>query len=161
MTAGDVLKTGILVVEKMLVKENEDIELGELVCDDGSGNGIVAATAALSVAQKVMVALEAHDYSEADYHYIPCGVVGAFDVQKVSGSGAANIGDKLMVSGTAGEVTKFVKGDAPTGGVSTYYTTTIESGVQTAIDTSIRVIGIALETTTNSDTTQKILLGVN
>lgn len=160
MTAGDILKLGLLRVEKWTVKSSEDIELGEIVCDDGSGNGCVAATAALAVTEKVGVALESHDYSEVDSHYIMVGVAGEFDVQKVSGSGAAKFGDKLMLSTTSGEVTKFVKGDAPTGGVSTYYTTTIETNVQAAMDKNLGIIGTATETTTNSDTTQKILLGV-
>jgi len=161
MTAGDSLKSGLLVVWKMKVKSNEDIELGELVCDDGSGNGIVAATAVLAVTEKVMVALEAHDYSEKDYHYISCGVVGEFDIQKVSGSGAAKKSDKLTVSATAGECTKFTKGDAPSGGVSTYYTSTIETNIQAAMDKNAAVIGVATEDTVNGDTTQKILLGVS
>lgn len=161
MTAGDILKEGLLVVEKFLVKANEDIEKGEIVCDDGSGNGLVAATAALIKAgNKALVALEAHDYSEEDYHYIRCGVVGLFDVQKVSGSGAAKQGQKLIVSGTAGEVQVFTKGDCPTGGVSTYYTTTIETNMQAAIDTNLGVIGTAAEETEDADTTQKIWLGV-
>jgi hypothetical protein len=158
MAAGDILKESLLVVEKFTVKSNEDIEKGELVVDDGAG--IVAATAALSVTGKVMMALEAHDYSEESTHIVPCVVIGCVEVQKVTGSGLARKGDKIMLSSTAGEVTKFVKGDAPTGGVSTYYTTDIEAGVQTAIDTNARVIGFAQETSADADTTQKMWLGV-
>jgi hypothetical protein len=160
MAVGDLLKTEMHVTEQFTVKENEDIEKGELVCDDGSGNGLVAATATLAVTQKVMMALEAHDYSEEDYHVIPCVVVGQVDCQKISGSGATKKNDKIMVSATAGECTKFVKGDAPTGGVNTYYTTTIETNVQAAMDKNLGIIGTALEDTTNSDTTQKMFLGV-
>lgn len=151
MAAGDVLKEALLVVETFTVKANEDIEKGELVVDDGAG--ILAATAALSVAGKVMMALEAHDYSEETDHDIECVVVGFVDAQKVTGSGAARKGDKLMISGTAGEVTKFVKGDAP----ATY----VEADVQTALDTDARVAGTAMETTLDADTTQKMFLGVS
>ena len=160
MSVGDVLKEALLVVEKFTVKENEDIELGELVCDDGSGNGLVAATAALAVTQKVMMALEEHDYSEESYHVIPCVVIGAVDAQKVSGSGAAKKNDKIMLSATAGECTKFVKGDCPAGGASTYYTTTIETNMQAALDKNLGIIGTSLEVTVNGDVSQKLLLGV-
>ena len=160
MTVGDTLKEALLVVEKFTVKTNEDIELGELVCDDGSGNGIVAATAALAVAQKVMMALEEHDYSEESYHVIPCVVIGAVDIQKISGSGATKVNDKVMVSATAGECTKFVKGAPLGGGASTYYTTAVDTAIQAALDTNLGIIGTALETTVNGDTSQKILLGV-
>jgi len=160
MAVGDVLKEALLVTEKFTVKENEDIEKGELVCDDSSGNGLVAATAALAVTQKVMMALEAHDYSAESYHVIPCVVIGAVDIQKISGSGATTVNDKVMVSATAGECTKFVKGDCPSGGASTYYTSTIETNMQAAIDKNLGIIGTALETTVNGDTSQKILLGV-
>lgn len=161
MAAGDILRESLCVIDKFTVKASEDIELGEIVCDDGSGNGLVAATAALIKAgQKAMVALEAHTYADESVHTISCGVFGKFDVQKVTGSGAANIGDKIMLSSTSGEVTKFVKGDLPAGGASTYYTTTIETNAQTAIDTNLGIIGTSAEVTASGDTTQKIWLGV-
>jgi len=152
MAAGDILKEANLVVETFTVKTGESIEKGELVCDDGSGNGIVAATAALSVAEKVYMALEAS--TAADPATIECVVVGYVEAQKVSGSGAAQQGDKLMISGTAGEVTKFVKGAAP--GSDTYNTATM----QTALDTNARVVGTAMNTTLDATVTQKMLLGV-
>lgn len=161
MTAGDILKEALLVVESLTVKEDEDIEKGELVCDDGSGNGIVAATAALAkTGLKVYMALEAHDYSEEDSHTVPCVLMGKVTVQKVSGSGAAKVGDKAMISATAGEATKFVKGDLPAGGVSTYYTSDIEANAQAAIDTNLGVIGTVAADAADSDTTMDIWLGV-
>jgi hypothetical protein len=150
MAAGDILKEANLVIETFTVKANEDIELGELCVDDG--NGILAATAALAVAGKVVMALEAHDYSEVTDHDIECVVVGYVEAQKVSGSGAARKGDKLMISATAGEVTKFVKGDAP----ATY----VEADVQTALDTNAGVVGTAMNTTLDATVTQKMFLGV-
>jgi hypothetical protein len=157
MAAGDILKTEGLVVEAFTVKANEDIELGELCYDDG--NGLLAATAAAAVATKVVMALEDHDYSENTSHVISCVVKGFVEAQKVTGSGAANKLDKLMLSGTAGEVAKFVKGDIPSGGASTYFTTTIESDVQTAVDTDIAVVGFATLASLAADTTQQMFLG--
>jgi hypothetical protein len=150
MAAGDILKEALLVVETFTVKTNEDIEKGELCIDDG--NGILAATAALAATGKVVMALEAHDYSEVSDHDIECVVIGYVEAQKVSGSGAARKGDKLMISATAGEVTKFVKGDAP----ATY----VEADVQTMADTNIGVVGVAMNTTLDATVTQKMLLGV-
>ena len=159
MAAGDILKEEGLVVESFTVKANEDIEKGELCYDDG--NGLLAATITAAVGCKVVMALENHDYSEETSHVISCVVKGFVESQKVSGSGAANKLDKLTISATAGEVTKLVAGDAPTGGASTYYTTTIESGVQAAIDADAANIGFATEATANEDITQKMFLGGN
>ena len=161
MAAGDILRTDLYVSEKVLVKENEDIELGELICDDGSGNGFVAATAALAkTGLKVYMAEEAHDYSEVSYHYIRATLLGKVTVQKVSGSGAAKHGDKAMLSATPGEATKFVKGDLPAGGVSTYYTSTIETNAQAAVDTNLGIIGTVAADAADADTTMDIWLGV-
>lgn len=161
MTAGDILKEQLLVVEKLTVKLNEDIEKGEIVCDDGSGNGIVGATATLlKTGIKAYMALETHDYSAESTHVIPCVAMGKVTVQKISGSGAMAVGDKVMVSATTGEVTKFVKGDLPTGGVSTYYTTTIETNAQAAVDTNLGIIGTCAAVAANADTTADIWLGV-
>ena len=151
MVAGDILKEEGLVVETFPVKLNEDIEKGELCIDDGAG--IVAATAALAVAGRAVMALEAHDYSEETDHNIECVVRGYVEVQKVSGSGAARKGDKLMISGTAGEVTKFVKGAMP--GSDTYVTAT----AQAAIDTNAGDVGTAMNTTLDAMVTQKMFLG--
>jgi len=65
-----------------------------------------------------------------------------------------------MVSSDAGEVTLWVKGDAPTGGASQYYDSTIESGVQTALDTNIRRVGVCQEDAASDDTTVNVWLGV-
>jgi len=150
MAAGDILKEALLEIETFTVNTCESIEKCELVCEEGSGYGIVAATAALAAAEKVYMALEAS--TSADPATIECVVVGYVDAQKVSGSGAAQIGDKLMISGTAGEVTKFVKGDAPT--------SFNEALLQAALDKNAGVVGTAMETTVNGDTTQEMLLGV-
>ena len=150
MAAGDILKEQLLLVETFTVKSNEDIEKGEFCIDDGAG--IVAATAALAASGKAVMALEAHDYSEESDHDIECVVVGYVEAQKVSGSGAARKGDKLMISGTAGEVTKFVKADAP----SSY----VEATIQANYDLNLGVVGIAIATTADAGTTQKMLLGV-
>jgi hypothetical protein len=150
MAAGDILKEALLVVEEFTIKANEDIEKGELVIDDGAG--IIAASAALAAAGKAMMALEAHDYSEETDHDINCVVVGYVEAQKVTGSGAARKGDKLMISATAGEVTKFVKADAP----AAY----AEATIQANYDLNIGVVGTAMATTLDATTTQKMLLGV-
>ena len=164
MAVGQILREALLHIETFTVKASEDIEKGELVCDDGSGNGIVAATAALAVAEKVMMALVAHVYATEEAagrdHDIECVVTGFVEAQKISQAGLAQKGDKLMISGTAGEVTKFVKGDPPTGGVSTHYTTVIEAGIQTALDVNAGIVGVATEVSTDADVTQKMLLGV-
>jgi len=150
MAAGDILKEALLVVETFTVKVNEDIEKGELCIDDGAG--IIAATAALAASGKAVMALEAHDYSEETDHDIECVVVGYVEAQKVTGSGAARKGDKLMISGTAGEVTKFVKADAP----AAY----AEATIQANYDLNLGVVGTAMATTLDATTTQKMLLGV-
>ena len=156
MAVGDILKEALLVVETFPVKTGTSIAKGDLVIDDGAG--IVAATAALAVAGKAMMALIAS--VAAVPATIECVVVGFVEAKKVSGSGAARKGDKLMISGTAGAVTKFVKGDAPAGGAAQYYTTTIEDGVQTALDANAGVVGTATEASASGDITQKMLLGV-
>ena len=94
MAAGDILKETGLIVEKFLVKENEDVELGELVVDDG--NGVLPATKALAAAGKVMMALKNHDYCEVTIHTIEC-VVGCVEALKVSGSGAAEKAINLLL----------------------------------------------------------------
>lgn len=157
-TAGEIYLESLMRTKQFTVKADEDIERGELVCDDGSGNGLVAATAALAVQQKCYVALEAHDYSAESYHKIMVIEVGYVVVQKATGT-AIKEGNKLVVSSTAGEITVFTKGDAPTGGVSTYYTTTIETNIQAAIDDNAGVIATAQEDAASATTTIRILLG--
>jgi len=148
MAAGDILKEQLLVVEEFTVKLNEDIEKGELVYNDG--NGIIAAPN--TAIGPLFMALEAHDYSEETTHKVKCVVMGCVEVQKVSGSGGGKKGQAVMISATAGEVTLFVKGDAP----AAY----AEATVQTALDTNIGKAGILQADAGNADTTAKVWLGV-
>jgi hypothetical protein len=156
MGAGRVLKEQLMVIESFTVKANEDIEKGEVVYNDG--NGILAAPN--TVTGPFMVALENHDYSAETKHNIECLLVGCIEVQKKTGA-AIKKGQALMVSSTDGEVTLFTKGDAPAGGASTYYTTTIEAGVQTALDTDIARVGVAQEDAASDSTTVKAWVGVS
>ncbi|MDT8782524.1 MAG: hypothetical protein IAX22_07785 [Candidatus Bathyarchaeota archaeon] len=151
MAAGDILKEADLVVEQFTVKASEDIEKGELCYDDG--NGLLAATAAAAAGTKVVMALEAHDYSEVSTHVISCVVKGFVIAQKVSGSGAASKLDKITISGTAGEVTKFAKGTVSQ--ANTFATATD----QAAIDTNLEVIGFATKASLDADTVQEMYLG--
>ena len=150
MGAGDILKEALLTVETFTVKADEDIEKGELVVDDGAG--ILAATAALAAEGKVMMAMEAHIYADETEHDIKCVITGFVEAQKVAAAGAARKGDKIMISATPGEVTKFVKGDVPAAWD--------EAGVQAALDTNLGIVGTSTEVSLDADTTQKMLLGV-
>ncbi|HUV53887.1 MAG TPA: hypothetical protein VMW03_01635 [Candidatus Krumholzibacteriaceae bacterium] len=148
MAAGSILKEQLLVIEEYTVKASEDIEKGEIVYNDG--NGILAAPN--MAVGPFMMALQAHDYSEETTHKISCVLVGCVEAQKVSGSGAGKKGQAVMISATAGEVTLFVKGDAP----ASY----AEADVQTALDTNIGIVGTLAEDAEDADTTAKIWLGV-
>ena len=151
MTLGDYgLKSALLVVEKMTMKSNTDAVKGKLYADDGAG--LVLATAALAAVAKVVMANEDHDYSEETDHDISVTVVGLVECAKVAGSGLARKGDKIMISATAGECTKFVKGDVTA--------TVNESTVQAANRINFGKIGTAYETSADADTTQKMWLGV-
>jgi hypothetical protein len=153
MTLGDYgLKSALLVVEKMTMKSNTDAVKGKLYADDGAG--LVLATAALAAVAKVVMANEDHDYSEEVDHDISVTVVGLVECAKVAGSGLARKGDKIMISATAGECTKFVKGIVSQ--ANTFATATD----QAAIDTNLGRIGTAYETSADADTTQKMWLGV-
>ena len=148
MAAGSILKEQLLVIDEFTVKASEDIEKGEIVYNDG--NGILAAPN--TAVGPFMMALQAHDYSEETTHKVSCVVVGCVEAQKVSGSGAGKKGQAVMISATAGEVTLFVKGDAP----ASY----AEADVQTALDTNIGIVGTLAEDAADADTTAKIWLGV-
>ena len=148
MAAGSILKEQLLVIEEFTVKASEDIEKGEIVYNDG--NGILAAPN--TAVGPFMMALQAHDYSEETIHKVSCVLVGCVEAQKVSGSGAGKKGQAVMISATAGEVTLFVKGDAP----ASY----AEATVQTALDTNIGIVGTLAEEAADADTTAKIWLGV-
>ena len=148
MAAGAILKEQLLVVEEYTVKASEDIEKGEIVYNDG--NGILAAPN--TATGPFMMALQSHDYSEESTHKVTCVQTGCVEAQKVSGSGGGKKGQAVMISATAGEVTLFVKGDAP----ASY----AEATVQTALDTNIRIIGTLQEDAADADTTAKIWIGV-
>lgn len=148
MAAGGILREQLLVVEEFTVKADEDIEKGEIVYN--GGDGILAAPS--TAVGPFMMALEAHDYSEEASHEVGCVLVGCVEAQKVSGSGGGKKGQAVMVSGTAGEVTLFVKGDAP----ASY----AEGDVQTALDTNLGVVGVLAEDAADGDTTARIWLGV-
>ena len=147
MAAGGILKEQLQVVEQFTVKTDEDIEKGEIVYNDG--NGILAAPN--TAVGPFMMALQSHDYSEETTHKITCVLFGCVECQKVSGSGGGKKGQAVMISATAGEVTLFVKGDAP----ASY----VEADVQTALDTDIGIVGTLVEDAEDADTTAKIWLG--
>jgi len=148
MAAGGICKEQLLVIEEFTVKASEDIEKGEIVYNDG--NGILAAPN--TAVGPFMMSMEAHDYSEVTTHKITCVLMGCVEAQKVSGSGGGKKGQAVMISATAGEVTLFVKGDAP----ASY----AEADVQTALDTNIGIVGTLAEDAEDADTTAKIWLGV-
>lgn len=156
MAVGDVIKEALLVVEKILVKEDEDIEAGEIIYNDG--NGFLAAPNTVTAA-KLYVALESHDYSAESEHYIRGAPMGCINVQKKSGN-AIKEGQLVMISSTAGEADLYVKGDAPAGGVSTYYTTAIETGLQNAIDEWEIVLGTCAGDAETTDTDVDVWVGV-
>jgi len=148
MAAGDIIKEACLVIEEFTVKANEDIEKGEIVYNDG--NGILAAPN--TAIGPFFMALEDHDYSEETTHTVKCVAIGCVEVQKVAGSGGGKKGQAVMISGTAGEVTLFVKGDAP----AAYD----EAGMQTALDTNLGIVGVLQEDAADADTTAKIWIGL-
>jgi len=148
MAAGSVLKEQLLVVEEYTVKSGEDIEKGEIVYNDG--DGILAAPN--TAVGPFMMALQSHDYSEETVHKVPCVLVGCVEAQKVSGSGGGKKGQAVMVSATAGEVTLWVKGDAP----ASY----AEADVQTALDADARIVGTLAEDAADADTSARVWLGV-
>lgn len=156
MAVGDVIAEALLVVRKVTVKSNEDIEAGEVIYNDG--NGFLAAPNTV-YESKLYVALEAHDYSEVSEHTIRAALTGHINVQKKTGNTIKH-GDLVMLSSTAGEVTLYVKGDCPTGTSSTYYTTTIEAGIQAAIDEYEIVLGTASEDAATGATDVNVWVGV-
>ena len=153
MAAGDILKTAGLIVEGFTIKASEDIEKGELCYDDG--NGLLAATATVAAITKCVMALEtrvyATDTTNAHAHTVPCVVKGFVIAQKVSGSGAASKLDKLMISGTAGEVAKFVAGDV-TGTVN-------QSTANAAALVNLNVVGFATKASASGDLVQEMYIG--
>ena len=133
MTAGDIVKESLLVVEEFTVKANEDIEEGEIVWNDG--NGILAA--ASTDKGPFFMALEDHDYSEETTHGVRCVVSGFVEAQKKADQ-AVKKGQLVSISGTAGEVRVFD------------YATP---------DNWYDAVGVCVEDAAASDTTVKILIG--
>jgi len=146
MAAGDILKEESLIIEEFDVKLNEDIEKGEVVYNDG--NGILAAPN--TVTGPFYVALKDHDYSAETTHRVRCVVSGCVEVQKVAASGGGKKGQAVMISATAGEVTKFVDPDVG----ATPSQTTINAAIKQALSR----LGILLADAADADTTAKIWL---
>ena len=146
MAAGDILKEAGLIIEEFTVKANEDIEKGELVYNDA--NGILSAVN--TVSGPFYMALKAHDYSEDTTHKVRCVVSGCVEVQKISGSGGGKHGEAVMVSATAGEVTKFTDPDVGA--------TPDQTSINNAIKQALSRLGTLLEDAADGDTSAKIWL---
>lgn len=141
MSAGDILKYAGLIIEEFTVQPSEDIEKGEIVIFDATGIIPAPQHTGDNPAGPYFMALDAHDYSEASTagtgHLIRCVVKGYVDVQKIDGSGAAYKGQWVEVSATTGEVKVYNYSE----------------------NLSAKMVGTAMETTVNGDTTQKMRLG--
>lgn len=110
--AGDIFDNQGLVTVSLTMKANTDASAGKLYCDDGSGGGMVAATAALAATEKVYAAMKDHDYSEKSNHLIGFVQQGFIRLAKKTGSSTAvKATMKLAMSADAGDVKKFVAGD--------------------------------------------------
>jgi len=149
------LKESGLVVESFTMKASTDCTKGFLYCDDGSGGGLVLATAALAAINKVVMALESKVYATDVInnvaHTLACVVKGNVVAAKVSGSGLAYVNSKIMISATAGQVTKFVAGDT-TG-------TANQSTINAAALVNLEVVGFASKLSADADVTQEMWLG--
>ncbi|MCW4048276.1 MAG: hypothetical protein NWE89_00935 [Candidatus Bathyarchaeota archaeon] len=150
MAAGDILKEEGLHIETFDIQASEDIRKGELVVDDATG--LIAASAALAAEGKVMMAMKDHIYADETVHTMQCVVIGYVEVIKVEGSGLARKGDKLMVSATAGEVTKFVK--------AVVDATPDQTNLQANFDLNLGIVGVAMKISTDAEVTQEMFLGV-
>lgn len=148
MAVGDILAEGLMVVEKVTVKLNTDIEKGELIYNDTNGFLEMPNTA---VNAKAYMALESHTYATETDHSIRALLIGKCTVQKVAGT-AIKEGQRVVVGTTAGEINLFVKGDAP----AVY----AEVDVQTALDTNLIIVGICAADAAVGDTACDIWLGV-
>ncbi len=154
MAAGAMLKKQLLATAELLVKENEDIRAGELVCDDGAG--LIAATAALIADGKVVyMSTVEHVYATVETaggsHKIVVVEVGYVEVIKKTGNDI-KMGSRVIVSATAGEADLYV---APDAGASY-----VEAEAQAIYDLMANVIGRCAEDCLNADETMKILIGV-
>jgi hypothetical protein len=150
MAAGDIINTNGLQVIEVTVKSGEDIELGEFIVNDG--NGYLAATAALAALNVPLVALEAHDYSEVSVHTIRALVHGVVEAQHLANSGAVAVGNKLTISGTAGECAVFAKGAVSA--ANTFATATD----QAALDGNLAAFGFCYVAALTADTTVQVIL---
>lgn len=155
--AGAVARQQGLITDDVTVKASEDIERGEGIYNDTSGWLAAPNTVYL---EKIAVAMEAHDYSEVSEHKIGAAFQGCIWVQKIAGTAWIK-GQKVNIGGTAGEFTIATAGDAPAGGASKYYTTTVETGVQLALDTNLRIAGTVAKAAESADTVGLIWLGVH
>jgi hypothetical protein len=149
MAAGDIVNTNGLQIIEVTVKASEDIEKGEFIVDDGAG--FLAATAALAALGTPMVALDALDYSEVTVYKIRALVHGVVEAQKLANSGAVRVGNKLMISGTAGEAKVFVAGDVTASSIS-------ETLVEAAELVNLGAFGVAYSDQATGDTTVQVIL---
>jgi hypothetical protein len=153
MAVGDILKESGLVVENFTINTSQDIVKGSLYVDNGTG--LIPATAALAAVSKVVMALEtrvyATDTTNGHPHTVPCVVRGFVVAAKVSGSGLAYKLQRLMISATAGAVTKFVVGDT-TG-------TANQSTINAAALVNLNVVGYATKISTDAEVVQEMFLG--
>lgn len=156
MAVGSILKEQLLATTELTVKLDEDIRLGELVCDDGAGAGLVAATAALKAdGMTVYMSTEEHVYAEeevlGDDHIIVCVEVGYVELIKKTGNDIYK-GNQVIVSATAGEADIYAAPDA----AATYD----EAEAQAVYDLLSNIIGRCAEDCLNADVTMKVLIGV-
>jgi hypothetical protein len=146
MTLGELLLTDF-VLEQVTVKENEDIEKGEFIVNDGAG--WLAATAALASVSNVYVAREDHDYSEESTHTIMAVAHGVTVAQKKTG-GAVKKGQRLAISATAGECQAFAVADVTA--------TVNETTVEAANLANLNRFGECIEDAESADTEIKVRL---
>lgn len=146
MAAGDILKEAGLIIEEFTVKANEDIEKGEIVYNDG--NGILAAPN--TVSGPYFMALAAHVYADETTHKVRCVVSGCVEVQKVAASGGGKVGQGMMISATAGEITLFTDPDVGA--------TPTQASINAALKQNLSRLGVLLEDAADADTTAKIWL---
>lgn len=156
MALGSILKEQLLATTVLTVKLDEDILIGELVCDDGAGAGVIAATAALIAdGMTVYMSTEAHVYATVEAaggsHDIVCVEVGYVECIKVAGNDIYK-GNQVIVSATAGAADLYV---APAAG-SSY----VQGEAQAIYDLLSNIIGRCAEDCLNADVTMKILIGV-
>jgi hypothetical protein len=114
----------------------------------GSGGTVTAAAGVSRAAIGVALA------SASSGGTVPVALRG---IVWVTAGGAVSKG-AFVTSGAGGKVLAFADFDAPTGGASQYYTTTIEGGFQTEFNKIGTVIGIALDAASDDGDKIRILL---